>query len=395
MDISSDKHIKDFFKQRDITNKNTQDTYLLRLRKYCEFTNKTPTELVKEAEDEEDQRMRMKYRKIKENLLNFKMYMQDQGMSYNTIKTYMATIIGFYNEFELDTPHIKIKNNETKERTTNQDIVGKKHIKKILKKSNIKYRSIILLMSSSGMGGAEVRNLTYQNFLESIAEYYEPTRTEMFDMPIIIEKLRKENNLIFKWQIFRQKTGHPYTTFSTPEANQAILDYLEERNAENKSIRKIDDPLFLSGNTKLNKSAMMKYFTYLNDSCNLGYSGKSRFFSGHKLRKFFASTLTQHRMPELYTRWLLGHNIDKTVDAYFKPNINAIKKEYTVVIPHLSMENVEAKVVTTKEYDYLVKEVQDEKRKRKEMEQKIENIKDDIMGRLQANKDFHNDLLED
>ncbi len=72
-----------------------------------------------------------------------------------------------------------------------------------------------------------------------------------------------------------------------------------------------------------------------------------------------------------------------------------LRNEYTFVIPQLSMENVEAKVVTTKEYDYLVKELQDEKRKRKEMEQKIENIKDDIMGRLQANKDFHNDLLED
>ena len=58
MDISSDKHIKDFFIKRDISNTNTQRTYLIRLRKYCELTNKTPTELIKEAIEEEDQRLR-------------------------------------------------------------------------------------------------------------------------------------------------------------------------------------------------------------------------------------------------------------------------------------------------------------------------------------------------
>ena len=42
MDISSDKHIKDFFIQRDIS-KSTQTTYLIRIGKYCEFNNKTPT----------------------------------------------------------------------------------------------------------------------------------------------------------------------------------------------------------------------------------------------------------------------------------------------------------------------------------------------------------------
>lgn len=82
----------------------------------------------------------------------------------------MATIMGFYQEFDIDTPKIKMKNHETREKTTFQDIVGKKHIKKALKKSNIKYRAIILLMSGSGMGSAEIINLTYQNFLESIAE---------------------------------------------------------------------------------------------------------------------------------------------------------------------------------------------------------------------------------
>lgn len=143
---------------------------MIRLGKYSEFNNKTPTELIKEAEDEEDQRIWMKDRQIKEHLFDFKKHLQDQGKAFNSIKTYMATIMGFYQEFDIDTPKIKMKNHETREKTTFQDIVGKKHIKKAFKKSNIKYRAIILLMSGSGMGSAEIINLTYQNFLESIAE---------------------------------------------------------------------------------------------------------------------------------------------------------------------------------------------------------------------------------
>ena len=69
--------------------------------------------------------------------------------------------------------------------------------------------------------------------------------------------------------------------------------------------KKVDDPLFLSWNSRIYHSAMMKYFTNLNDTCKFGYSGRNRFFSSHKLRKFFASTLTEHRMPELYTKMVI------------------------------------------------------------------------------------------
>ncbi len=98
-------------------------------------------------------------------------------------------------------------------------------------------------------------------------------------------------------------------------------------------------------------------------------------------------------MPELYTRWLLGHNIDKTVDAYFKPNIKAIKNDYTQIILQLSIEKVEAKTVTTKEYDNLLKDLQNEKQKRKEQEELKHRI--DIMEKLQANQEFQNDMSKD
>ena len=99
-------------------------------------------------------------------------------------------------------------------------------------------------------------------------------------------------------------------------------------------------------------------------------------------------------MPYAYTRWLLGHNIDHTADAYIKPTIQAVKYDYTLIIPKLSIENVEAKAVTTKEYDNLLKELQTEKQKREEDKKKTKELERrvSIMEKLQANPEFQNDL---
>ena len=64
----------------------------------------------------------------------------------------MATIIGFYHESDIETPQIKNKNHETERPNNNSGYSWKKSYQKSIKNSNIKYKAIILLMSSSGMG---------------------------------------------------------------------------------------------------------------------------------------------------------------------------------------------------------------------------------------------------
>jgi len=381
MDISDDKRIKDFFMLRDL-GESTKRTYLIRLTKYSKFTGLTPTELIEEAKTDQIENPWIKERRITKHLVSYKNHLQEKGSSFNTIKTDMATVKGFYHEHDIDTPRIRIKNREKKQRITTDDIVGKKHIKEALKHSNIKYRAIILLMSSSGMGSAEMIHLNWQHFLNAISDYIHLVGKEQFDIPYITEKLRENRNLILTWDIHRYKTSHPYTTFSTPEANLAILDYLNQRNAENKPINNLEDPLFLSGNTRISRWSTQKYFVYLNDTCQFGKSGKNRFFTSHKLRKYFASTLNSNRVPEMFTKWLLGHNANQTVDRYVKPNITALKEEYTRLIPQLSIERVEVKEITTKEYDQLLKELRKKEKEQKRMDEKMDKLEAMIQGLL-------------
>jgi integrase len=91
----------------------------------------------------------------------------------------------------------------------------------------------------------------------------------------------------------------------------------------------------------------------LNDKCGFGKQGRSRFFTSHKLRKYFATTLEANGMPHLMTRWLMGHSIESLTNSYFKPDIRQMKNRYIEMLPFLSLEKVEPVGVETEDYKEL------------------------------------------
>ena len=357
-EIQQDQHIQDFLKTRSIR-ESTAKQYIKRIAIFCRFISKTPTQLIEEAEDEEDSNIRMKRRNIKKYLTNFLIHLRDNNKSENYISTMMTTIQSFYREYDIELPKIRIKSHDKNNMVTTDDIVKREHILKALDHCNLKYKAIILLMSSSGMGQSEIVNLTYKDFLNAISEYYKPTKNEQFDIYTINQKLQENiNDLIGTWQIKRYKTGMPYVTFSTSECIQAILYYLIDRIIQNRPVKSLDDWLFETLGNKLSTNSMVAYFKGLNDRCEFGYVGAHRFFTSHKLRKYFGSTLIKNKMPELTTHWLMGHKIDPVTEAYFKVDIHALKEQYKTVIDDLSIENVILREVTTEGYDKLLKKIE-------------------------------------
>ncbi len=358
-DIKEDHHVIDFLTTRRLRESTTKE-YLLRINAYCNYLNKTPTEIIEEAEDQEDSNIRMKKRNIKRYLTDFLMFLKDNNKSENYISAVMSTIISFYREFDIETPRIKIKTNTNSKLITTSDIVTREHILKLLEHCNLKYKSIILLMSSSGMGQSEILNLTYRDFINSISDYYKPATNEVFDVYHISQKLEEnKDDLIGTWQIQRYKTSYGYITFSSPESIQMILHYLTDRILQNRPVKSVDDWLFESKGKQISTSTLVSYFKGLNDRCEFGYVGKHRFFTSHKLRKYFASTLHKNKIPELTTHWLLGHRVDPVTEAYFKADIESLKEQYKTVVEDLSIENVILREVTTDGYDRLLKKIED------------------------------------
>ncbi|WP_414469816.1 hypothetical protein [Methanobacterium sp. ACI-7] len=58
-DIKEDHHVIDFLTTRRLRESTTKE-YLLRINAYCNYLNKNPTEIIEEAEEQEDSNIRMK-----------------------------------------------------------------------------------------------------------------------------------------------------------------------------------------------------------------------------------------------------------------------------------------------------------------------------------------------
>ena len=224
---------------------------------------------------------------------------------------------------------------------------------------------------SSGMGSSEVRYLTFKDLLDAL----KVDLNETCSIEDLISEIDKQRNPIATWRIKRIKTGMFYFTYSSPESIYAILDYLLARERNSTSIE-LNSPLFASNNKLMSAKSFVNYFGDLNDTCGFGFVGRQHFFKAHNLRKFFASTLQEHMVPQIVTDWLLGHKIESTTNAYFKPDINSLKNEYLRILPYLSLEEVETRTVESDEYKELKEHYAEDSKAKdveiKEMKQKME-----------------------
>ena len=395
MIIIDDPLIKEFLQNRNIKPK-TQRNYIYHLSDYCKATNKNPSELIEEAEVEEDKKIRLRLRKIKKHLKTFDDYLDAQNYSKKHKQIARAIVRSFYEEYEIQLPKTRSKQSKTEYNETINDIPTKDDIKKAVKHSNLKYQAIILLMSSSGMGSSEIRNLTYHDFLNAISDYYTPSKNERFDIAQITENLQ-EKQIIGAWDVVRIKTGMPYTTFSTPESIEHILTYLEDNTPS-----ELETCLFNTGGRQIPDYTFTKYFQRINERCGFGNRGRQIFFRSHALRKFFASTLYSKDLQQLTIDWMLGHKIpNKTTEAYFKSNPNSLKNQYMKLVEDLSIEKVKVRRVESEEVKKIVQELSDKDKKLEEFKEKLDekdkemesmNERVKLVESLLSDKDFANKL---
>ena len=71
------------------------------MKKYTEFCGMSLTELLEEAEAEEDAGIKWKKRKLKRRLLTFRQYLLD-NFSLNTVKAMFTPILVIYRHYEIE-----------------------------------------------------------------------------------------------------------------------------------------------------------------------------------------------------------------------------------------------------------------------------------------------------
>jgi integrase len=361
--------------------------YGLALQKYSNFTNKTLDELIAEADLEEDSGIRIRDRKLKKYLIDFKIYLREkEKYSPNYVNNLLAMVKSFYTEYEIELPRtFSRKSRKDKKHEVYEDLPTMNDIKLAIAYSNSTYKSVILLGLSSGMSRAEICSLTFKHFYDSVGlKKYPKTLEELFD------KINEFDKIVPLWHIHRVKTGKPYFTFCSQEALKAIFDYLKELQRKYPAYCPLTtDKLFRTYNKPINPSSVTAMFMRINKRAGLKKVNNRILVRPHTLRKFFATTLEKNKIPHLMSRAMLGHTIDNTTSAYFKADPEAVKDEYIQIINHLTTQEIKVKTVTTEGYDQLLKDSKNKDDKLAAMEKRIElmdNMLKDMMEKQLNNK---------
>ncbi|MBR2558331.1 MAG: integrase [Methanobrevibacter sp.] len=305
----SNRLFKKFCRDRNIKS-GTQKGYGSALRMYENFQGESIENLFKEARFEENERIPLKNRKIKQRLVDYRSFLLNSNLSPNTSRTYFSKIKTFYLHFDFELPNLPQAKYDKIYETNYLDLPTREHIHEALLVSSIDLKAVILFMSSSGTAKAETLSLTVEHFIRATWDYHHGGSVEE-----ILETLDNLKGVVPTFYLKRIKTDKYYYTFCSPEASSHIVKYLKTR----KNL-KAEDKLF-----DFSSSMLLVRFQEINDKMGWGFKGRYRFFRTHALRKFHASNIG---LSAEYIDSLQGRSKNEVHEAYIKTNPEKLKEIY-------------------------------------------------------------------
>lgn len=365
--------LREFSKTRNLKQK-TIYQYKDVIKLYTQYNQMTLTELLNEAETEEDQGIRWKNRKLKKRLLGFRAWLNTQYRE-STVKSHFTRIKAIYNHYDIEIhnlPPVNTKNVLKSEPLTYNDLPSKEIIQDSLKISKPLMRAIILFMTSSGCARRETLNLTIEDFIKATKDYHNSSNIQE-----VIQELFNSDDVIPTWKIRRQKTNRFYITFSSPESTSEILNYLINTNRH----LKLDSPLF-----KINTRYLNNYFKAINNKLNLGKAGIYNKMRSHNLRKFHASNLYNYGMSLELVDALQGRSKTMTQSSYFYENIDNLKEKYIEYLPAILINtDVNNLDIKSPEYLQLEKELEDKNEEVNDMNARLNKLEQLVFHDINLN----------
>ena len=333
-------------------------SYQYVISQYTECHNLPLHKLLTEAEKEENDRIPLRSRSIKQRLITFKQYLIDKGYAVSSINLNLNKIKSIYYFYDFEVPRsiTTLKNTSYK---TIKDIPDINDVKLAIENTNnIRLQAIILFAVSSGCARREILNLTINDFILATKDYHHSSN--IYD---IINILLVKDDIIPLFSIVRQKTNKPYYCCCSPEAVKKICIMLKERS--NKKQLNNSDKLF-----DITKSNISVSFANLNDKLNFGFVHNARYFRIHTLRMRFQTELAKSKVDSNYYEHMVGHKLGRVQEAYIQIDPEAVRTIYKEVVNNLcvyqKINYVEITSEDKKELLYLREQLKEIQQKLKE-----------------------------
>lgn len=315
------------FKQ-SIKSEETRRVYMVHIKRWAGYLGKKNIMLQSDP------------RKIEDHIINFIISMKEEGKSFSAIHNYVSAIIKFYtiNDIVLNSSKIYRFLPEKKKSKKDRGYTHEE-IHRLLDIADERMRTVILLLSSTGMRIGAIPDLRLRNLEKVESDLY----------PGGIYK-------ITGYEGFNEE----YITFTTPECSKAIDQYLNMRERYGEKLTKdsflireqfdIRDPFAISkcqktvSNTLSNKitdlairSGIRNKEVLEEDKKHLGGRLRKDVPIAHGFRKFFTTQLVEADV-KTELRWLLeGHNLKGNDSNYIRVSEKRLQEEYEKAINHLTI----------------------------------------------------------
>lgn len=368
-DVRDSPKLKRFCLERNLGD-HTVRKYYVNLKRYVNFCNKTLEELLDEADEEEDRVTRQGRRKIRERLIDFRVYLKE-NYATNTVLTNMTCVTTFYKHFDITIPELPrmVYNESPNSSIEFKDLPTIDDIKTAIENSkNPKHKALYLFMACNGTSRNEISKFKYSQFLSAIQEYFPDVETPQ-DIVNALDGKCDELDIIPIFKMYREKTRYHYYTAISPECVQFCINYIKQQGLGLKE----DTPFF-----QLSADGVSGAFKLMNNKMKWGKKGSIDFFSPHRIRKFNASAIEDTD----FANYIQGRKPNKIRETYFKKDIENVREEYK---KHMHKFNIYAHydvMINSEAYKKMKKQIEDERRKhedenkklRKEYEHKINQL---------------------
>ena len=278
------------------------------LRKYSEWRDKKPEELLEEAWEDTQER-KPHERKLPDLLLIYKTKQEEEGKAPNTIAYNLSAIRSFYerNGYVIMRRKDLIERPQPKEEN-GKEVIYPEKMRELVSIMTPMDKALYLTMYQSGLGAKEALNLRIR------------------DIKTI------EDGIIRLPQRIRAKTGVKFWTFIGNDAREAIEAWLQKRNSGNLMpknrqasqdavVKNDEDFLFIGRDMKRKrwgKVSMTTLDKHMRDYCrqigwlkiedgNFRKDGLRSRFRPHALRMSFSTILKNKNVPALHVEHMLGH----------------------------------------------------------------------------------------
>jgi integrase len=424
-DIEKDKKYLKLVNKKQIKPA-TQRLYTISLHQFCNYIEKSPTELITILKNLQKDRIIKQIINGEEELYidrfnpndslindmfddfiiferNKIDYMRKGNIKQNTVKTYVTYMRSFFKFYDLELPDKTDFKDDSKE----LEILPKSMIAKAIELGNFTTRALFSFMASIGARVGDIMDFTIEDFM--IATYDSHHCTEVDDF---LNKAQKD--MIGYWEFYPIKTENyniKCQTCNSPESSNYLLEYLQwKKRLLEKYNKKHGTDRYLHKKTKLfspTKNTNAKYtyrglytlFGYMNTKLKdiiqiqlyEDYENKKIShetldeklqniprLNPHSMRRYFSSVLANNGVNTRLAYRMEGHADEKSTDKnYIKLSKETIMDAYLTVLSELTFQDTEVHHIKSKDY--------------REMEERL----DEVNKKLEARDKEHDNSLKE